>query len=1326
MSAILFSQDERDCNLDHLKVLGVANSSGDLNRFHHEGLVADSSTKLENSCSTAIYEDILGSKMNGLQIHGIEVDMDNEDGDVSLLNHNNPQHNYCDGSDSGVEIASNVNVTLQRALSSQSGGYASSQGGLDDPTPGVNLSCNSSMISCSSDVCDVKSGNSVMVATTATTTAMNGCRSSLNSYECCSENGSESSSVAGPTSMTVRRVPNHNNVKKKVAMFEPSMHESLATKSNGKSSAKDTSAKSPTNGTTAPQPSTKSRLSGLKRAVSLPRPSQGSHHQQVRERLNEKMHANPKASNSCLTPFRQPSIQSRTPTPASQRPQKPDTLPSQLSRTTSMSMQRLIQRTPSLSRARTPSTPDDGRWPGVGSTRANQSRRGLSVTPDLGSLKMRSSMMASMEIKSSASSPYGTMPRRRKQKSVEDLTGRNSRSSSISRESRMTSSVIMTSRKSLSTTYAMNSQSSTPTQSKSVAASMSLTKQSSSNASSSTRNKVQPPAVCKTRIYHETGSQTALTSADLVKAFAGVAPAPRPVDSVEQKDEESQTDIRDQELERLRDEVRHLAQREQELMAKLKRERDEKLGMQRELHLNTERVMGLLNLARVAGNGKILDISTPTSDEGESNQDSLLMLESQIQLSGHELLERQQEVGHLRKLCRSLQAEMERSIMQQACLLQEKTALEQESNELQDFLQHEKAAMCDALKDLENEYQQCQQQMANKDEEIKVLRDECRHLVRLNEQRRQENRMLQTKYTAMESKSKELTMQQNASVSGATAALSGLHARLDNLVEQLVFSYNISEQDLEDIGFQADAQANINASGETSLDCESTSLKLTLNGHDVMPHPQSLQFNPASNSQFQLNSASDGSLSPQRNQSFIAAVISAIRNATTHSGKRLLVRHNKRHSAGSHHNLNGHNNNTQQQHHQPVQQQSHHHQQHAHSEQHNGDDSDSTEMLDSETEPCLMMDNVLEDVNMPDSHSHNMVSSCTGMISQIDIPSELMNVSTGDDSLHNLSQAIVNRQNVESQVGALNSNKMNLPINDSSCNDELSCHDSVAEMPSLVEYSATQAVVDQVIEVDTLITKLLKVLRLIQLDNDNCIQQLIVDKNKLQQNKEDMLEKIKDLQDVNVKLQDELMDATQELMLKNNDLSNTKAEIQRHRNEIDRLTEDICNLSTLCINYRKLSPCTEMPPFPALNLNLNSEVVDNHDDISGILNLLKMWQSDGQLKDTRVQQYMKGILQINATMSYHYDNHPSNDSLNERVRIYANQLENVSKVLDSSPRQLISDNPELQQLRKDLEAVKINANWTQLLPEFDSQQQPERQLQQQQQTSQQREDINAN
>lgn len=708
MSAILFNQDQRDCSLETKSINSNSNSPGDLNNFHHN--VSDN-IKLDNSC-TAIYEDMLGNKMSSLQIHVAGV-AEADGVDPSVSNHNNPHHIYCDGSDSGVETTSNVNVTLQRALSSQSGGYASSLGGLDETAQGVNLSCNSSMISCNSDVYDIKQSH-IVVATN-----MNGCRSSLNSYECCSENGSESSSVAGPTSMTVRRVTNHNNVKKKVAMFEPAMHESLSVKS--KAAVKEAAL---TAGTPTQPPAVKPRLSGLKRAVSLPRPSHGNG-QPVRERHNEKMHANSKASNNCLTPLRNTN-QARTQTQA--KPQKPETLPSQLSRTTSMSMQRLVQRTPSLSRARTPSTPDDGRWPGVGSARSAQNRRGMSVTPDMASLKMRSSMMASMEIKSTATSPYGTMPRRRKQKSVEDLTGRNSRSSSITRESRMTSSVIMTSRKNLTTSYSLNSNGSTPTQPKSITTSIALAKTSS-------MRKSQTP-VCKTRIYHEISSQTALTSADLEKAFAGVTPTTRSIDSVEQKNQASQAEIRDQELERLRDEVRHLAQREQDLTNKLKRERDEKLAMQRELHLNTEKVMDLLNLARVAGNGKMLNVGTPTSDEGESNQDSLLMLESQIQLSGHELLERQQEVGQLRKLCRTLQAEMERSLMQQECLLQEKTVLEQESNEMQDFLQHEKAAMHEALKEVENDYQQCQQQLANKDEEIKVLRDECRHLVRLNEQRR--------------------------------------------------------------------------------------------------------------------------------------------------------------------------------------------------------------------------------------------------------------------------------------------------------------------------------------------------------------------------------------------------------------------------------------------------------------------------------------------------------------------------------------------------------------------------------------------------------------
>lgn len=56
---------------------------------------------------------------------------------------------------------------------------------------------------------------------------------------------------------------------------------------------------------------------------------------------------------------------------------------------------------------------------------------------------------------------------------------------------------------------------------------------------------------------------------------------------------------------------------------------------------------------------------------------------------------------------------------------------------------------------------------------------------------------MQTKYAAMESKSKILVSQQHQAVSGATLALSDLGSRLNDLVEQLVTSYNISEQELE-------------------------------------------------------------------------------------------------------------------------------------------------------------------------------------------------------------------------------------------------------------------------------------------------------------------------------------------------------------------------------------------------------------------------------------------------------------------------------------------------------------------------------------------------
>jgi hypothetical protein len=209
-----------------------------------------------------------------------------------------------------------------------------------------------------------------------------------------------------------------------------------------------------------------------------------------------------------------------------------------------------------------------------------------------------------------------------------------------------------------------------------------------------------------------------------------------------------------------------------------------------------------------------------------------------------------------------------------------------------------------------------------------------------------------------------------------------------------------------------------------------------------------------------------GPLSPQRGHSFIKAVINAIRSATSKSIK----------SGGNAAVVCKKDDNDPQ----------------------GEEPEDTTEMLDSETEPCLMMDNVLEDAPMPDSHSHNMVSTST-RISQIEMPSIENSSIPHDDSLDNLSQAIANRQQIELQSSIMASRRGvfrqdTVQSQASSMDNDEENEASMAEMPSITDYCNAQALVDQVIDVDNLITKLLKVLRLVQLDNDHCLQELIEQK----------------------------------------------------------------------------------------------------------------------------------------------------------------------------------------------------------------------------------------
>ncbi|XP_037045852.1 uncharacterized protein PFB0145c-like isoform X2 [Bradysia coprophila] len=1035
---------------------------------------------------------------------------------------------YGDGNDSGVECVAGA---LQRALSSNSGGYASS-GGLDEAAG--NGSCASSMISCCSDTCEPKPTN-------------------IN--DCTSEVGSESSSVTGIPCERKQSV-----IKKKVALTEPNIV---------KSGKKDDNSVA----------RSRSRAASANRAA-----VSGSQIISDRARSRDKMTSSTMSISKSVTP------QNRS-TPV-KRSHIPDSLPSGLKEPSTPAIQRVVgSRTPSSSRNRTPVTPtiEDGRWPSTGTkaTGTAKASRAGSATPENIVVKTRVGLL-NLDLKSPTADKFATLPRRRREKSSDDLCS-NARSSSVQRE-RMTSSVVR--------------------------------RQQSLRESPSTRTLSLPrrsKTIPRTKIYHETTVQTAITGKDIEDAFGGVKKDIN-VESIETRNKSSQVDIRDKEIELLQEQIRKLTEDYSNLQGQLNersetltsveqqlnREREEKQAMTKELQSNTERVQGLLSLVKVEA-------------PQEENGDSLLMLESQIQLSGYELELKQQEVDKLNRFCEELQSEMHKSVRVHQTLLEEKECAEKESNELQDFLHDEKAALVDALKEAEIEVERLKQSYAHKDVDIERLQEECRHLVRISEQRRQEYLGMQTKYNALEQRSKDLVIQQSSAVSGATLALAGLGSRLDSLVEQLIASYNISEQELEDVIYHNEAYTN---SGNCSAD-------------------GSPEFETATESKL----LSDGSLSPQRHQSFIVAVINAIKSAAKHT-----VNRKEPPSIA------------------PVSQAD--------------NESDSTEMLDSETEPCLMMENVLEDVTMPDSHSHNMVSS-TGLMlsSQIDIKTDA-GMDREEESIFNLSQAIANRQKIEQQTHLIMRHN-----SEHSTSDDISVHDSIAEMPSIAEYYSAQSLVDQVIDVDNLVTKLLKVLRIIQMDNDNCVQQLIGDKNKLQLNKEELLEKLRDWELVNAKLKTELEDASHQLIVNGSDLANSKLELQRHRNEIDRLNIDICNLSTLCSQHTTKSL--------------------QHDDI---LKALKGWQENRDIPESDLISHIVAACQEIPHLKEQLLNKERelNDLTNNQSRPMfvgnwkeavietKRQYEAIDRALETlnNIQSMVDECPALRELQRDLEETNFHSATT--------------------------------
>ncbi|XP_044015297.1 MATH and LRR domain-containing protein PFE0570w [Aphidius gifuensis] len=532
----------------------------------------------------------------------------------------------------------------------------------------------------------------------------------------------------------------------------------------------------------------------------------------------------------------------------------------------------------------------------------------------------------------------------------------------------------------------------------------------------------------KIKIYHEISCQTGLTSDDIDNIFAGnpVFVSPNKPDY---KNIDIQTDINIQTI----DDYNKLKLKYNELnndneMLKLKLQNIER-------QLENEKLNNKFINDKLEKNSlKIMNILGLTND---NDNDNFNKLECHIHES-EQIVEKQKlEINNLKSLCMLLNNNLEKNINEQKLLLKHQQDVEYETMELKEFLQIEKTTMNEAMKDIENELAEKNLIINKLNTDILLNNNELKKYQNISEKYKNENLTLLLKLKTFDYKFRELLLTQGAAVSGASVALNGLGTRIHGLIEQLIKSYNISEKDLEDVIYHNEAYCKSNSSNESS--------------------PVSSTTTPSITATTTTTTTASKNINVKKNNSFVSAVLCAIKNAA----QQPFLRQQNNNKKLLFHELSM---------------------------------ESSTDMLDYETEPCLMMESVLEDVPANDYHTKNMLSSCDSLRHLIynnkddDEDDENDEDNDDDTSLINLTHSLLNNKQQKNDY----CNDNNIDNDDSiSFSDNNHSHDINDDKNiSTIDYCNAVNLVDQVIDVDNFLTKLLKVLRIIQLDNDTCIKEL--------------------------------------------------------------------------------------------------------------------------------------------------------------------------------------------------------------------------------------------
>lgn len=113
-----------------------------------------------------------------------------------------------------------------------------------------------------------------------------------------------------------------------------------------------------------------------------------------------------------------------------------------------------------------------------------------------------------------------------------------------------------------------------------------------------------------------------------------------------------------------------------------------------------------------------------------------MVLETRFQNVSQVVIRQEEEITKLNSLCRVLERDLEKSLAAQKALLQQHQELEAESGEMEEFMQAEKSALADALKEAEIEIASLKERLALCEQTLEEKEGEVGKLERICERKR--------------------------------------------------------------------------------------------------------------------------------------------------------------------------------------------------------------------------------------------------------------------------------------------------------------------------------------------------------------------------------------------------------------------------------------------------------------------------------------------------------------------------------------------------------------------------------------------------------------